>query len=55
MTSLEKATELKQKGNKAFAGHDWAEAVKLYTQAIETYDKEPSFFCNRAQVIKSHR
>lgn len=44
------AVELKQQGNKAFASHDWPLAEKLYSQAIEKYDKDPSFYCNRAQV-----
>ena len=50
MSPLEEATALKQKGNKAFADHDWLNAVELYSQAIEKYDKDPSFYCNRAQV-----
>jgi serine/threonine-protein phosphatase 5 len=52
MTSLdiEAATALKQQGNKAFTHHDWPAAVDFYTQAIEKYDRDPSFFCNRAQV-----
>ena len=44
------AAELKQKGNQAFKEHDWLNAVRLYTEAIEASDKDPSFFCNRAQV-----
>lgn len=44
------ATELKQKGNQAFKEHDWLNAVHFYTKAIEANDKDPSFFCNRAQV-----
>jgi serine/threonine-protein phosphatase 5 len=47
---IEAATALKQEGNKAFAAHDWVTAAKFYTQAIEKYDRDPSFFCNRAQV-----
>lgn len=47
---VEAATALKVKGNKAFAEHDWPGAIDLYTQAIEKYDKDPSFWCNRAQV-----
>lgn len=47
---VEAATALKVKGNKAFAEHDWPGAVDFYTQAIEKYDKDPSFWCNRAQV-----
>lgn len=50
MASIEEANALKQKGNKAFAGHDWLEAVDFYTQAIEKNGQDPSFFCNRAQV-----
>jgi serine/threonine-protein phosphatase 5 len=44
------ATALKVKGNKAFAEHDWLGAVDYYTKAIEKYDQDPSFFCNRAQA-----
>jgi serine/threonine-protein phosphatase 5 len=44
------ATALKDKGNKAFASHDWPMAVDFYTKAIEKYDQDPSFFCNRAQA-----
>lgn len=44
------ANALKLQGNKAFAEHEWPAAVEFYTQAIEKYDKEPSFFSNRAQV-----
>jgi hypothetical protein len=53
MTAAEEATALKQKGNAAFASHDWPTAVDFYTQAIEKNDKDPSFFCNRAQVRSS--
>ena len=44
------ATALKVQGNKAFAGHDWLGAVDFYTQAIDKYGADPSFFCNRAQA-----
>ncbi|KAI9812223.1 MAG: hypothetical protein M1826_002932 [Phylliscum demangeonii] len=44
------ALALKQEGNKAFAQHDWPRAVELYSLAIEADDREPSFYCNRAQV-----
>jgi hypothetical protein len=47
---FEAATALKQEGNKAFAARDWVTAANFYTQAIEKYDRDPSFFCNRAQV-----
>ena len=46
----EEAVGLKNKGNAAFKQQDWPTAVDLYTQAIEKYDQEPSFFTNRAQV-----
>ncbi|KAL4919466.1 hypothetical protein BDW62DRAFT_209685 [Aspergillus aurantiobrunneus] len=45
----EAATALKVQGNKAFAQHEWPAAIDFYTKAIEKYDKEPSFFGNRAQ------
>ena len=50
MAAVEEATALKQKGNKAVAGHEWLQAVDFYTKAIERYDQDPSFFCNRAQA-----
>ena len=50
MTPFEEATALKQQGNKSFSDHHWLKAVELYSQAIEKYDKDPSFYCNRAQV-----
>ncbi|KAI4213688.1 MAG: hypothetical protein LQ351_003654 [Letrouitia transgressa] len=50
MASADEALALKQKGNKAFAERDWPKAVDFYTQAIEAHDKDPSFFCNRAQA-----
>jgi serine/threonine-protein phosphatase 5 len=49
-TDQEVATALKVQGNQAFAQHDWPVAVDFYTQAIAKFDKDPSFFCNRAQV-----
>jgi serine/threonine-protein phosphatase 5 len=49
-SDLEAATALKVQGNKAFAEHEWPTAVDFYTQAIEKYDREPSFFSNRAQA-----
>ncbi|KAL3474527.1 hypothetical protein BJX99DRAFT_248173 [Aspergillus californicus] len=49
-SDIEAATALKTQGNKAFSSHDWPTAIDFYTQAIEKYDKEPSFFCNRAQA-----
>ena len=50
MSPKEEAVALKQEGNKAFSNHDWPGAVDLYTKAIEKYDQDPSFYCNRAQV-----
>ena len=49
-SSLAEATALKNKGNDAFKQQDWPQAVEWYTKAIEAYDKEPSFFTNRAQA-----
>ncbi|KZF22597.1 hypothetical protein L228DRAFT_246932 [Xylona heveae TC161] len=51
MTSAEDAVALKNKGNAAFKEHDWPRAIDFYTQAIEANDKEPAFYCNRAQVL----
>ena len=51
MSAVEEATTLKQKGNKAFSNHDWLQAIDFYSQAIDTYDKDPSFYCNRSQVL----
>lgn len=48
--SVDDATALKIKGNKAFAQHDWLGAIDFYTQAIEKNDQDPSFYCNRAQA-----
>jgi len=51
MSSVEeKAVALKNKGNEAFAKHDWQAAIDCYTKAIELNDKEPIFWANRAQV-----
>lgn len=52
-SAQEEANALKLQGNKAFAQHDWPTAVDFYNQAIEKYDKEPSFFSNRAQVRRT--
>ncbi|KAJ5979102.1 hypothetical protein N7501_002444 [Penicillium viridicatum] len=49
-TDQEVATALKVQGNKAFAQHDWPVAVDFYNQAIAKFDKDPSFFSNRAQA-----
>ncbi|KAB8416402.1 hypothetical protein FH972_024921 [Carpinus fangiana] len=50
MGAKEDAVALKDKGNKAFKEHNWDEAIDWYSQAIDTYDQEPTFFTNRAQV-----
>lgn len=50
MSTVEDAVALKQKGNAAFASHDWLKAIDFYTEAINVNDQDPSFFCNRAQV-----
>jgi serine/threonine-protein phosphatase 5 len=46
----EEATAFKNKGNEAFKNQDWPAALEFYTKAIELWDKEPSFYTNRAQV-----
>ena len=50
MASVQEATVLKDKGNKAFKDHDWPLALDYYTQAISKNAKEPTFYTNRAQV-----
>ena len=51
MTSkVEEAVDFKNQGNKAFAAHDWAKAIELYTKAIELDPAQASFYTNRAQV-----
>ena len=50
MAVSEDAVKLKEQGNKAFKEHDWPSAISFYTQAIDLYDKEASFYTNRAQV-----
>lgn len=49
-SAVDQATALKNDGNKAFAAHNWPQAVELYTKAIELNDKEPTYYTNRAQV-----
>ena len=50
MGAQQEAAESKAKGNKYFACHEWLNAIDYYTKAIDLYDRDPSFFCNRAQV-----
>ena len=50
MAPKEESVELKAKGNKYFASHEWLNAIESYTKAIEMYDQDPSYYCNRAQV-----
>jgi len=49
-TEVERAVELKNQGNTAFAAHDWPTAIDFYTQAIELNPKEATFYANRAQA-----
>ena len=51
MAPKEESAELKAEGNKYFASHEWLNAINSYTKAIEMYDQDPSYYCNRAQVI----
>jgi len=46
----EAAVALKDQGNDAFRNQAWDKALAAYTQAIDAYDAEPSFYCNRAQT-----
>lgn len=46
----EQAIAFKNDGNKAFAAHDWATAIDLYTKAIELDDTVATYYSNRAQV-----
>ena len=51
MAPKDESVELKAKGNKYFASHEWLNAIDSYTKAIEMYDQDPSYYCNRAQVV----
>ncbi|PHH62181.1 hypothetical protein CDD81_7375 [Ophiocordyceps australis] len=46
----QKAIDLKNQGNKAFASGDFPAAVDFYTQAIKLHGQEPTFYTNRAQA-----
>ena len=50
MGAKEESLELKTQGNKYFATHEWLNAIDAYTKAIEVYDEDPAYYCNRAQV-----
>jgi serine/threonine-protein phosphatase 5 len=50
----EQAVALKNDGNKAFAAHDWAVAIELYTKAIDLDPTVPAYYSNRAQVFGRH-
>jgi serine/threonine-protein phosphatase 5 len=47
----EEAVAFKNEGNKAFAAHDWVQAIDCYTKAIELDDTQPTYYSNRAQVF----
>ena len=49
----EEATQYKNQGNDAFRNQAWDAALEFYTKAIEAYNREPSFYTNRAQVRRS--
>lgn len=51
MAPKEESVKLKAEGNKYFASHEWLNAIDSYTKAIDMYDQDPSYYCNRAQVI----
>ncbi|KAK0512776.1 hypothetical protein JMJ35_004793 [Cladonia borealis] len=50
MGAQEEAAKLKARGNKCFANHEWLDAIDYYTKAVDLYDQDPSFYCNRAQA-----
>ena len=51
MGAKEESVQLKAQGNKYFAGHEWLNAIDYYTKAIDLYDQDPLYYCNRAQVV----
>ncbi len=55
MTPKDESVDLKAKGNKCFASHEWLNAIDYYTKAIEMYDQDPSYYCNRAQVVSPRK
>lgn len=50
MGAKEEGIALKDEGNKAFKAHDWLQALDYYSQAIAAYDREATFYSNRAAV-----
>ncbi|KAI6046039.1 phosphoprotein phosphatase [Pisolithus marmoratus] len=44
----ELAKKIKAEANKAFAGHNFTAAVKLYSEAIQLNPTDATFWCNRA-------
>ncbi|KAF8160828.1 phosphoprotein phosphatase [Crassisporium funariophilum] len=42
------AARLKAEANKAFTAHDFPAAARLYSEAIEKNQQEPTLWCNRA-------
>ncbi len=54
MAPPQEASELKAKGNKCVSNHEWLNAIDFYTKAIDLYDQDSTYYCNRAQVILSH-
>ncbi len=51
--TAEQAVALKNKGNAAYAKHDWDTAIEMYSKAIASNPDEPTFWANRAQVPAS--
>ncbi|KAK0635492.1 serine/threonine-protein phosphatase 5 [Bombardia bombarda] len=49
-TTKEEAVALKNKGNEAFAAHDWPTAIEYYSKAIELNDQDHTYWSNRAQA-----
>jgi len=49
-TAPKEPVDLKLKGNAAIKSHDWPGAIEFYTKAIEIFDQDSTFFCNRAQA-----
>jgi len=50
--TVAKATEFKDRGNKAFKESHFQESIDLYTQAIDLKSDEKTFYTNRAAVRK---